>query len=171
MVMILRDFARLFWKINVVLFIWFTYFTEFSRFIFQEFVNDFDNNCKIICAQIQQTMHDELREDYHEYLEEKLSQAKSQSDTSLSDHENADKISLRSNKPDENGQFLSVMKKVMFDVLQMSLRWWEKLLGFRKLLTIVFKIVCYPLHTMLCFFKVHVFCMKSCTTVCSLQSN
>lgn len=60
---------------------------------------------------IQQTMHDELREDYHEYLEEKLSQAKSQSDTSLSDHENADKISLRSNKPDENGQFLSVMKK------------------------------------------------------------
>lgn len=116
-------------------------------------------------------MHDELREDYHEYLEEKLSQAKSQSDTSLSDHENADKISLRSNKPDENGQFLSVMKKVMFDVLQMSLRWWEKLLGFRKLLTIVFKIVCYPLHTILCFFKVHVFCMKSCTTVCSLQSN
>lgn len=60
---------------------------------------------------IQQTMHDELREDYHEYLEEKMSQAKSQSDTSLSDHENADKISLRSNKPDENGQFLSVMKK------------------------------------------------------------
>lgn len=104
------------------IYIWFTYFTEFSRFIFQEFVNDFDNNCKIICAQIQQTMHDELREDYHEYLEEKLSQAKSQSDTSLSDHENADKISLRSNKPDENGQFLSVMKKVMFDVLQMSLR-------------------------------------------------
>lgn len=78
--------------------------------------DDVDNTCKIICAQIQQTMHDELREDYHEYLEEKMSQAKSQSDTSLSDHENADKISLRSNKPDENGQFLSVMKKVMFDV-------------------------------------------------------
>nr|XP_034326571.1 sodium channel protein para isoform X12 [Crassostrea gigas] len=75
-----------------------------------------DNSCahsskaKRIHA-IQQTMHDELREDYHEYLEEKMSQAKSQSDTSLSDHENADKISLRSNKPDENGQFLSVMKK------------------------------------------------------------
>ncbi|XP_078316453.1 sodium channel protein para-like isoform X17 [Crassostrea virginica] len=60
---------------------------------------------------IQQTIHDGLREDYHEYLEEKLSQAKSQSETSLSDHDNADKISLRSNKPDENGQFLSVTKK------------------------------------------------------------
>nr|AQQ79891.1 voltage-gated sodium channel alpha subunit protein variant A [Crassostrea gigas] len=68
-----------------------------------------DNSCAH--SSIQQTMHDELREDYHEYLEEKMSQAKSQSDTSLSDHENADKISLRSNKPDENGQFLSVMKK------------------------------------------------------------
>lgn len=44
----------------------------------------------------------------------------------------------------------------------------KKLLGFLKLLTIVFKIVCYPPHTMLCFFKV--LCMKSCTTVCSLQS-
>lgn len=102
-----------------MLFYWYglhIYFTEFSSFIFQEFADDFDNTCKIICAQIQQTMHDELREDYHEYLEEKMSQAKSQSDTSLSDHENADKISLRSNKLDENGQFLSVMKKVMFDV-------------------------------------------------------
>ncbi|XP_078316452.1 sodium channel protein para-like isoform X16 [Crassostrea virginica] len=62
-------------------------------------------------SSIQQTIHDGLREDYHEYLEEKLSQAKSQSETSLSDHDNADKISLRSNKPDENGQFLSVTKK------------------------------------------------------------
>ncbi|XP_062604338.1 sodium channel protein type 4 subunit alpha B-like isoform X1 [Saccostrea cucullata] len=63
---------------------------------------------------IQQTIHDGLREDYQEYLEEKLSQAKSHSETSLSDHEgedNADKISVRSNKPEENGQFLSVSKK------------------------------------------------------------
>ncbi|XP_061173087.1 sodium channel protein para-like isoform X2 [Saccostrea echinata] len=65
-------------------------------------------------SSIQQTIHDGLREDYQEYLEEKLSQAKSHSETSLSDHEgedNADKISVRSNKPEENGQFLSVSKK------------------------------------------------------------
>lgn len=77
-------------------------------------------NLLILCTQIQQTIHDGLREDYEEYLAEKASQAKSQSETSLSDHgndDNADKFSIRSNKPDENGQFLNVSKKVMLDGL------------------------------------------------------